>query len=97
MASTAAYLLASAVGVNADFFTVFFLFPIVLLFSMLPVSLGGWGVREGVMVLLFGLVGTPREDALAISVLFGICSTIAGLPGAVAWLFSHRGGVYREP
>ena len=91
MASTAAYTLARALDSNVNLSVLIFLFPAVLLFSMLPVSLGGWGVREGAMVLLFGLVGTSHEDALAISILFGVCLVCSGIPGAAAWvLFTHR-------
>jgi glycosyltransferase 2 family protein len=91
MSSWAAFYLAHAVGLTISFQLVFFLFPLVLLVSMLPVSLGGWGVREGAMVVLFGMVGTPPGDALAVSVLYGVCSIVSALPGGLAWLaVAHR-------
>ena len=34
---------------------------------MIPVSISGFGVREGAFVLLFGLIGVKPEAATAIS------------------------------
>jgi len=41
--------------------------PFVTLMSLLPISVGGTGVREGLYVALFGAVGMPAESALALS------------------------------
>jgi len=62
----------------------------VILFSMVPITIAGWGVREGAMVVALGTVGVGREEALAISVLFGIASAIAALPGGLIWLATGR-------
>jgi uncharacterized membrane protein YbhN (UPF0104 family) len=61
--------------------------PTVMMLTMLPISVGGWGVREGAMVVGLGLAGLPTIDALLVSVLFGVCSTVIALAGAVLWLF----------
>jgi glycosyltransferase 2 family protein len=61
--------------------------PTVMMLTMLPISVGGWGVREGAMVVGLGLAGLPMIDALLVSVLFGICSTAVALAGAMLWLF----------
>jgi uncharacterized protein (TIRG00374 family) len=86
----AIFLLAGASGEPLDLSAALFLFPYVLLLSMIPVSLAGWGVREGAMVVVFALVGMPAASALTVSVLFGACMFIASLPGAVLWLRGHR-------
>lgn len=44
--------------------------------ASLPVSVNGWGVRELVSVFILGKLGVPAPDALAISVMVGICSTV---------------------
>ncbi len=62
------------------------LFPPVLLLMAVPVSIAGWGVREGGMVVAFGFVGVPAEAALVLSLLFGLIVLIGSLPGAVLWL-----------
>jgi len=40
---------------------------------MLPISIGGWGVREGAMVVALHGFGLAPQDALLPSVLFGLC------------------------
>jgi uncharacterized membrane protein YbhN (UPF0104 family) len=60
--------------------------PITILVTVLPISVAGWGVREGAFVAGFGLVGVPAADALALSVLFGLLNTLVCLPGGLVWL-----------
>lgn len=84
------WLLARATGVELTWAEVGFLVPVVILFSMVPITIAGWGVREGAMVVALGTVGVGREEALAISVLFGIASAIAALPGGLLWLATGR-------
>ena len=57
-----------------------------LLVALVPVSLGGWGVREGAFVVLLGFYGVAPEQSLIVSVLFGIALFLASLPGLVLWL-----------
>ena len=64
------------------------LVPPVMLVTALPISIAGWGVREGAMVTAFGFVGVAAADALAMSVLFGIATVCMSLPGGVLWLFT---------
>ncbi len=62
-----------------------------LLLSLLPISLGGWGLREAGMVALFAPLGAPAEPVLALSVLWGALPLVIAVPGAALfWLF-HRG------
>ena len=57
-----------------------------LLVALVPVSVGGWGVREGAFVVLLGFYGIRPEQSLVVSVLFGLALLVASLPGLVAWL-----------
>jgi len=58
----------------------------VLLLSLLPISIAGWGVREGAMIACLGLVGVDAASAFAVSALFGLTSVVVGLPGGLVWL-----------
>lgn len=60
----------------------------VLLAALAPISIGGWGVREGALILLFAPLGVGADQAIAVSVLFGLVLTAIGLVGAVVWLAS---------
>jgi glycosyltransferase 2 family protein len=84
------WLLAYATGVELTWAETAFLVPVVILFSMVPITIAGWGVREGAMVVALGTVGVGREEALAVSVLFGIASAVAALPGGLIWLATGR-------
>jgi glycosyltransferase 2 family protein len=61
--------------------------PVVTIITLVPVSIGGWGVREGALVALLGLVGVPSYTALAFSVLFGFAGILVSLP-AFGFLWS---------
>lgn len=64
--------------------------PAVMLAAALPVSLGGWGVREGAMVFALGLFGTAAGEALALSVAYGLMLALTGALGALAWVLTSR-------
>jgi glycosyltransferase 2 family protein len=58
-----------------------------LLVTIIPVSVGGWGIRESALVIGFGLVSVEPERAFALSATFGLLvmlsaafATLAGVP-----------------
>lgn len=61
------------------------IFPVIVLATMIPVSMAGWGLREGASALLLGFVGIDPSTAVAISLLFGAAQAIAALPGILVW------------
>lgn len=60
--------------------------PAAMLIAFIPVTVNGWGLREGAMITAMGLVGISSADALVVSVLFGAALLLAALPGSIAWL-----------
>jgi glycosyltransferase 2 family protein len=60
--------------------------PTVLMVTTLPISVAGWGVREGAMVAGFGFLGIAADGVLALSVLFGLATILVALPGGLLWL-----------
>jgi uncharacterized membrane protein YbhN (UPF0104 family) len=54
-----------------------------------PISIAGWGVREGVMVVGLGYLGVAAEAALALSILYGLLILAVALPGGVVWVFKR--------
>jgi uncharacterized membrane protein YbhN (UPF0104 family) len=62
------------------------LVPAVILCTVMPVSIAGWGLREGAMVVLLGSAGVSTEMGLLVSVLFGLALILAALPGGLIWL-----------
>lgn len=49
---------------------------IISLAASMPITVNGWGVRELAAVYVLGKLGIPAADAVAVSVLIGLCSTL---------------------
>jgi uncharacterized membrane protein YbhN (UPF0104 family) len=81
----ALYAFANAVGLNINFIHFLTVTPIALLLILVPISVAGWGVREGVLVFLLGLLGAPKEQVLAMSLIFGIVQLITRITGMILW------------
>jgi glycosyltransferase 2 family protein len=89
-ASIVYYCLATALYVEMPLNTCVILLPIVILVTTLPISIGGWGVREAATVTLFGAAGVDPEGALLVSVAYGISVVIIGIPGGALWLLERK-------
>ncbi len=83
---TAFALIAYCFGVDLPVLELLAINSLITLAQILPVSLAGWGVREGAAVVLFSNVGVDSSTALSISLLAGVSFALASLPGAVLWL-----------
>ncbi len=57
------------------------LVPLVLTAMLIPLSIAGWGWREGAAALLFPLAGATAEAGVAASLAFGAVMFAASLPG----------------
>jgi uncharacterized protein (TIRG00374 family) len=88
--SYVAYLLAQAMAVELAFGHALLFVPLVMLATILPVSIAGWGVRESAMVVALGLVGVPAAQAFSVSVLLGLVNVASGVPGGLLWLASRK-------
>lgn len=84
----AATLLVHGLGASFSLADSLILIPPVLLLMMLPVSVGGWGVREVSMVGFMASAGISQDVALAVSIQLGMLNIIASLPGA--YLYARR-------
>jgi len=86
----AVIIMAEGLGLNVAWGGVVLMVPLVTLFMTVPVSIAGWGVREGVMVVGMGYLGVVPEQALALSVLYGLMLLFVALPGGIVWLVRHN-------
>ncbi len=92
------WMIGLSLGLGPSLADCMILTPLVVLAAMLPVSVGGWGVRESAAILLFGFAGLSRPEALALSVVFGLCTVVVTLPGSVLWFVRERNGkTARQP
>jgi len=83
------YLLARAMDIDISFVLCLILVPPVTIAAALPVSIAGWGVREGAMVAAFGFAGLPASGGLTLSLAIGVVQIVANLPGGVLWLMQR--------
>ncbi|SVD58880.1 uncharacterized protein METZ01_LOCUS411734, partial [marine metagenome] len=78
------YLVAArAVGVNTPLLILLPLVAPVLVTMLFPVTIAGWGIREGAAAVLWGAVGLTAVDGVAISVGYGFLVLFSSLPGGV--------------
>jgi hypothetical protein len=73
------YELARALATPISLLDCLLIVPPTLLISSVPISLGGWGVRESALAAGFVLVGATSEAGVATSVLFGLTGPLIGL------------------
>lgn len=90
------YLLGLGLGVNQSMdmpFLYYLLFiPITSFVLTLPISISGLGAREAAYVALFGSVGVPADQALALSLAFYLVNLLTGLVGGVLYFLSGMRG-----
>jgi glycosyltransferase 2 family protein len=84
------YGLSLALGLDLSFQTLLIAVPPVFLLTIVPISLAGWGVREGAMIGIFMLVGADQTKVLAMSILYGLLLIISALPGSYFWIKSKK-------
>ena len=77
--------LGRAQGLALPVFDLAGLFTVMVGVTLVPISIGGWGLRELAVVSLLGAYGLPPERALIFSVCFGLVCLIAVLPGLIVW------------
>ena len=72
---------ARAIGVETPLLVLAPLVAPVLLTMLIPVTVAGWGLREGAAALLWGMAGLTAVDGVAISVAYGLLVLLSTLPG----------------
>jgi hypothetical protein len=85
---------ARTVGVDASPQRLLPLAMLALLAMAVPLSIGGWGPREGVTAWVFGAAGLGADNGIATATAYGVMAFVATLPGAavllVGWLRPDR-------
>jgi glycosyltransferase 2 family protein len=68
----------------------FLIVPPALLISMLPISAGGWGLREASFVVALAGFAIRPEEAIIPPILFGLGVLVVTLPGGIVWLMNRK-------
>jgi len=88
LAVAIAWCAVRSISAPANFEQVFMLIPPIMLITMMPISIAGWGVREATMMVAFGYAGLAQMDGTVVSILFGAVYFIVGGVGGLVWIFS---------
>jgi hypothetical protein len=88
LAVVIAWCVVQSITAPVVFGQIFQLVPPVMLITMLPISIAGWGVREASMALAFGYAGLLPNEGVNISLLYGAVTFLVGAFGGLVWIFS---------
>jgi glycosyltransferase 2 family protein len=83
LAGATMWLIAGSLGLPVGLADCLVLMPPIVLVAGMPLSIAGWGLREGAVVAVFALVGVPMDGALLMSVLLGLLLLLVSLPGGL--------------
>ena len=72
---------ARAIGSEMPALDILALAPVLLLAMLVPLSIAGWGLREGAAAGIWVLVGLPAAQGVAISLAYGVLVLLSSLPG----------------
>lgn len=98
--ATAGYVLmvlvaTSAAGVTAPLGSLIPVAVVMLAGSAIPTNVAGWGPREGAAAWAFSSIGVGVDQGVTVSVVYGVMTLVAALPG-VAVLLRGRAPEARE-
>ncbi|WP_434685648.1 lysylphosphatidylglycerol synthase transmembrane domain-containing protein [Pseudanabaena minima] len=85
------YLLAQQLKIPISYLELLVFTPISIVVTLMPISLGGLGIQEGLWAYLFTRIGLTAEQAVLLSLTFTILGWILALPGAIILLLDSKG------
>ena len=80
------YVLAVGLGLTVPLSLFILCVPIANVFASLPLTLNGLGIRESAYLLLFGMAGGRKEDAIALGLLWFAVTLVGGMTGSIAFV-----------
>lgn len=82
------FLIFKAYGIDLPFYTHISLYPIISILSLIPITISGFGIREGFFVYFYSLLGVSPEVAVSVSLMnYVVLTIVPALFGAVIYLF----------
>jgi glycosyltransferase 2 family protein len=86
----AIWALSEMLGLDLEPALIAVVVPLVLIATALPISIGGFGVREGSYVALLADAGVSAGDATLLSLLSAAAMALASLPGGLVLLVGYE-------
>jgi uncharacterized membrane protein YbhN (UPF0104 family) len=72
------------------------LVPLILFTMVIPITISGWGLREGAAATLLPVAGVMASEGLAASVAFGLVFLASSLPGLLLFAIAPVAGVMKS-
>lgn len=95
--ASAGYALSLGLGMDISWLSCVVFIPLVLLISTMPITLGGWGVREVSMVSLLAMANIPAAHALIVSLQLGLMTVAVSLGGGLVYLVYKKQDIILPP
>lgn len=90
-------LAAAAIGIRPGPTAWLAFAPMVLIVQVLPVAIGGLGVREGALVIFLGAHGVSDGEAVSLGLVLYVLNLAVSLLGAPSFAFGARNDDVRAP
>jgi uncharacterized membrane protein YbhN (UPF0104 family) len=90
--ATCQYLLGIGLGLDIALTTFILIVPITNVIASLPITINGLGMREAGYLLLLGMAGVSKEQAVALSILYFAASLTGGFTGVFAFVLTPMPG-----
>jgi len=80
------YILAQSLGIDVKLAYFFFFIPLATVITMVPITVGGLGIREGAFVYLFTMVGATKTQAISLSLIWYAVMVVVSMIGGIAFI-----------
>jgi len=93
------YFISLSLGIKVNFIYFVIFLPIIGAITLLPIAIGGLGLREGLFVVYFAKVGVVKQLALAMSLLSFSFAVFYGAIGGLIYVLTvyHRRLQFNKP
>lgn len=88
------YLIFKAMNINIPIIYHLAFVPIIQIISLMPVTISGFGIREGAFVHFYNLIGIEPTVAFSVSILNFLILT--GVPAFIGGIISIAGQIYKR-
>lgn len=86
----AVFFVGVSLGAQITLTEMILVMPSVYLLLTIPLSIGGWGAREALLVFALGVFGTSAAHAILIGVIYGAIKIIVSVPSIAPWFFRRK-------
>lgn len=87
---TGCFFLSRALHIDQSFFIFLLIMPLVYVLTILPISIGGIGVREGILTFFLVKVGVLASDAVLLSLIIYLNQVLVGMVGGTLQFMNKK-------